>query len=423
VTVLYFFGSHHGWPLPFIKAEFLQNYRLKFNYMLAFLVAEAVGLHFVALLGGMLIKSMSQFKVLYEEILRHMGEGLIALDRQNRIIFINNNARKLLSYKDDAPVVGRKFTDVFRRREDQRLHAILARREEVDLELDVKMRDAHARTINIKTSALFDKHKRIRGIIGIFTDLTVKKHIDMLERKAAKLDEMGEVAAGIAHEIRNPLASIRGSIQELGRLEMKGADNRRLAEIVIRESDRLNDIITDFLQYARMKGPVLSNVPLKPILEEVVLLLKSRPDAQDVKISLECDGDYTVLADPGQLNQVFLNLGINALEAMSSTGSLSINTESSLIPERVQQEFGGTLPRFERAVAVSFADTGRGISPEGISKIFTPFYTTKSEGTGMGLAVIDKIIAAHHGSIDVISKPEKGSTFRVTLPLARPGGK
>lgn len=421
VTILYFFNSRGEIILPLVHKEYIAAYQGNFNFILAFMIAEAAGLHMVALLGGLLAKRLTQFRALYEEILSYMGDGLLAMDEGKRIIFINEEARKILHYRSYEPLVGKVISDVFRRRMEKDVFAILNWREEVDIELDVEPRDGGVKTINIKTSVLYDKKGRARGTIAIFADLTAKKRMERLEQKASKYDEMGELAAGIAHEIRNPLASIRGAVQELGSLDMAGADNKKLAQIVIRESDRLDGIIKDFLELARMKPPSAADVNLDALLDEIRLLLKSRPDARDVEIEIRSGGRFVLRADPAQMKQVFLNLGINAIEAMGGRGKITITTAPAELPSRIPLESGGTLPKLQSAAAVIVSDTGPGILPENIGKIFTPFFTTRTKGTGMGLAIVDKIVSTHHGSVDVASTPGKGASFRVVLPLARKG--
>lgn len=419
VTLLYYFASAYSLDLPLWGREFISIYPHRIKNIVAFLVAEAVGLHMVAFLGSMLIKSLSRYKILYEEILRHMGEGLIALDETKRIVFINDKAKEMLHYKGLESLVGNRFSEVFRRKEEKNIHAIFNTPEEVDIEFQVNLRSGDKKTINVKTSVIRSPRGKVRGVVGIFTDLTVKKRIQELESKASKYMDMSELAAGIAHEVRNPLASVRSAVQEIGKLEHSNPSSSKLAKIVMRESDRLDEIITNFLQFARMKNPSFAPARLETILDEVVLLLENRPEKGGVNILCNYrDKDYRAWADQDQLKQVFLNLGINSLQALGGSGTLTIDVSPGEIPVRMFARIGTGFARKKEAVAVSFSDDGPGIPPEDVPRVFTPFYTNRKGGTGMGLSIVEKIVNDHNGTVDLKSRPGEGATFKVVLPLA-----
>jgi two-component system sensor histidine kinase PilS (NtrC family) len=246
-------------------------------------------------------------------------------------------------------------------------------------------------------------------------------------RSAERLAAVGEMAAKIAHEIRNPLASISGSIQILkaggASAREEDPDSGRLMDIVLRETERLNTLIGQFLQYSRPVPPTLEPVPVRALLEEMRELLEaSKPD----EVELVCEGSETLaaMADRDQLKQVLWNLAINGVHAMPKGGVLSLSVVPALIdpaqdwqPDGRKGEWSDNLRQVANGTGVEIAvsDTGVGILPEDQGRIFEPFFTTKAEGTGLGLATVHRVVEGHGGSIRVESR-EGGTTFRVCLP-------
>jgi two-component system sensor histidine kinase PilS (NtrC family) len=228
-------------------------------------------------------------------------------------------------------------------------------------------------------------------------------------RRSEKFAAIGKMAAGIAHEIRNPLASISGSIQMMQRQAGAEGVNRRLQDIVLREIDRLNDLINDFLNFARPRALEIDEIPLQRLLGEVVEVfrhMRNKGDADDrpCNVRLEVEPGLTVDADPQQLRQVLWNLLNNALEATDGDGEVRVTAR------RVESADG---PNVELEVA----DRGVGIPAEHLARIFDPFFTTKDRGTGLGLSLVHRIIEDHRGTLRVDTEPGRGSTFTVTLPL------
>jgi two-component system sensor histidine kinase PilS (NtrC family) len=231
-------------------------------------------------------------------------------------------------------------------------------------------------------------------------------------RQADRLAAIGRLAAGLAHEIRNPIGSIRGSVEVLrGSLDPRG-DDRRLMDIVLRESDRLDAIIRDFLQFSR--PPHLVRVPtdLPGMLDEILLMLSNQAgiqgaDAPRVQIQREV-AEPTVKADvdPAQIRQALWNLCLNAVEAMPQGGELRVGVRS------VTAESGRSL------VEITVEDTGVGITAAELTQVFEPFYTTKPQGTGLGLAIAHRIVENHGGEIRVQSEPYRGSRFTISLPVS-----
>ena len=242
------------------------------------------------------------------------------------------------------------------------------------------------------------------GAIAIFTDLTREKELSARMRDADRLAAVGELAASIAHEIRNPLASIRGSVEILaGELELEGYQGQ-LLDLVLKESSRVNTIINDFLAYSRMRPACRRRFAAQEFRDDLTLQIRQHIVAKDGKVGVTCDvypENLMVVADPGQLTQMALNLAINACEAMAYQGQLKI---------ALNLRDGG------ETCELIVADTGPGIDPEVREDLFSPFKTTKEGGTGLGLSIVARIAAAHGGSVRAGEAPGGGAIFRVRWP-------
>jgi len=256
------------------------------------------------------------------------------------------------------------------------------------------------RTVSLIISPHTDINGKKTGFIGIFQDITTLRKMEKDIKQKEKWAAIGELSANIAHEIRNPLASLKGSIEMLREGKVAGEQKERLAEIALKEMERLNEIVTDFLMYSTPKAAEFSVFDLGAVLDDTLELLKNTASAKNnISIIKDFNKPLSVNADRQKMQQVFLNLGMNALEAMPDGGKLSVSARRA----------GGSLE-------VVFKDTGVGISRENMEKIFYPFFTTKDEGTGLGLAIAYRILEEHKGQINVISNPGEGSLFKVIIP-------
>jgi signal transduction histidine kinase len=224
-------------------------------------------------------------------------------------------------------------------------------------------------------------------------------------RRSEKLSTLGEMAAVLAHEIRNPLGSIRGTAEILRDDYRPGDPKHEFIEIQIKETERLNHVVEDFLRMARQQPLEMYDCSIREELETIVTLVAKDALDRGVTLRLEpIESDALVMGDGEKLRQAFLNIVINALQATPAGGSVSI-----------------ALNKIGSAYEISFRDSGSGITPDNLQRIFEPFYTTKKDGTGLGLAVTRKIIEAHGGRLDIESEAGRGTTVSVNLPM-RAGG-
>ncbi len=251
---------------------------------------------------------------------------------------------------------------------------------------------------------------RNAGIVGVFQDITPLKKMEEVVRRKQWLATIGELSAGLAHEIRNPLAALSGAIQVM-RKDLYTTDvNRPLLDLALRETERLNGIVSDFLQYARPRPLNLKQCDINELVQDTIHLLEQTPEygGQIRFVRHLAPDSVATMVDPDQMRQVCWNLGLNACQAMANGGTLTVATR------RVVPPVGETEGE---SVEIVFEDTGPGIPEEHLHKIFYPFFTTKEGGTGLGLSLVHRIMDEHKGSVQVESVQGKGTCVKLTLPI------
>ena len=352
-------------------------------------------------------KALSSKEIDYEEldllnssIVANLNSGLLTLNTEARIRVFNQYAVSL---------TGISQTEAY----DKYLHDIFPN----ICYLGGALNDIHrgefrfdaphgeTMTIGFKSVPLTDCQGAHSGVIVIFQDLTQLKSMEEELKKADRLSAIGQLSAHIAHEIRNPLASISGSVQLLAHGEGIGAKDRKLIEIVVRETDRLNNLIRDFLGYARPITPTKRSIHLNELLSSVKLLVGKDPRFSGCRIDIKTPDNISILADYDQLEQVFWNLLVNAAEAMPEGGSITISANVA-------------GPLESKKARIIIADTGIGMDKEETGRVFEPFFTTKKGGTGLGLATVYRLIEAHSGTIVVESAKGAGTQFIIQIPIA-----
>ncbi|HEX8843196.1 MAG TPA: ATP-binding protein [Pyrinomonadaceae bacterium] len=388
-------------------------------------VIQGVGLNdiaflFVGLLAARLARRQSRYDVqlteatqtlaslraLHERIVESIRSGVITTDLQGRIYTFNAAAAEITGYEAED-VRGQEASIFFGelgRQIDESMSAAQAGETSPRYEADCLTAEGLRLRLGFSIFPLFAESGETTGLVITFQDLTQVRALEETSRRQDRLAAVGRVAASIAHEIRNPLAAMRGSIQVL-RSEMDGGSSQaELMEIILRESDRLNRIITDYLTYARPRSQAHERVDVRELLSETFTLLRHSPEIKDEHTLEEdyTDGPMIVNGDGAQLKQVFWNITRNALQAMPEGGTLRAELRSSL---------GNRL-------RITFKDTGRGMSPEQVEHLFEPF-SSGTGGTGLGLSIVYQIIRDHGGTINVRSREGQGTTILIELPGAR----
>jgi two-component system, NtrC family, sensor histidine kinase PilS len=385
-------------------------------------VIQSVGLNdiaflFVGLLAARLVQrqshsdvrltettqTLANLRALHERIVESIRSGVVTTDLQGRIYIFNAAAEEITGYKADdvrGQGVSIFFGDI-EERTRQSMIAVEAGETSPRFEADCLTADGLRLRLGFSIFPLFAESGETTGLVITFQDLTQVRALEDTSRRQDRLAAVGRVAASIAHEIRNPLAAMRGSIQVL-RSEMDGNSSQaELMEIILRESDRLNRIITDYLTYARPRSQAHVSVDVRELLQETFTLLRHSPELQ-AGHSLEedyPDGALTMSADASQLKQVFWNIARNALQAMPDGGTLHAELRHSA---------GNRL-------RITFMDTGVGMSPEQVEHLFEPF-SSRTGGTGLGLSIVYQIIRDHGGTINVRSREGQGTTITIEMP-------
>ena len=348
-------------------------------------------------------------EVLNNDIVRNISSGLLTIDGEGYITSFNTAAEKMTGYLLEE-VYGKNIETIFSDIDITSMHPETedpAESERPRLETWFKSKDGKEYYLGFSISQVKRSESEKLANIIFFQDLTTLKRMEKELRQADKLAAVGGFAASIAHEIRNPLASISGSIELLSKdlaPKLKD-DNKKLMGIVIREVDRLNKLIGEFLNYARPSPPKKKDVNLNAIINETIeMIVNSEPKTNDITIKIDEGNIPSIRADEGQLRQVIWNLTKNAADSINIKGQIIITTRLSLIGGKDGVEF-------------LIRDNGCGITDEESIKIFNPFYTSKESGSGLGLSVVHSIIEAHSGLLTLNSVPGEGSTFSVIFPL------
>ena len=338
--------------------------------------------------------ALENLQALHENIIHSISSGLITTGLDGRITLVNAAAHRLLE-RTPAELLGapvhQLFLDPLPTVESQQGHG------EVRFEPPTKFR----KTVRVRVAALTVPERGDLGYVYVLDDLTEIRRLEREVRMQDKLAAVGRLAAAIAHEIRNPLTSIAGSVSMLSGVPEMNEEHRRLLDIVTRESQRLNSIITDFLAYSRTKQYHFDRVDLVQSVEDTLTLMDHRMIAEKTGITIQ--RRFTVrqawaIADGDKLKQVFWNLCENAVRAMKNGGTLTAAVEP----------LGDDWQ-------VSFIDTGTGMTAQQIEKIFEPFQSNFEGGTGLGLAIVYQIVQAHEGKVWARSKPGQGTTLVLRL--------
>jgi len=364
----------------------------------------------VAYLGGYLSHRLEKTEKRLEEqdmqlkdlelfntkIIESLPSGLFTTDLSG-IIMIFNRAAEKITGQERRNVIGGSIETVL---PFIAFPFLEGRRDEV-----VETGTMGRKIIGITISVLGDASGNKTGYVGVFQDLTQLKKLETEIKQKEKWAAIGELSSNIAHEIRNPLASMKGSIEMLRDDKIPLKHKERLMDIALKEMERLDNIVTDFLMYSRPKPLELQEVDLHRILDETVALLGNiGPERSNISIVRDFSGQLKAQVDQQKMRQVFWNLGKNAMEAMPEGGMLTVRTRVT----------PGTIE-------VSFEDTGTGIRPEEIESVFFPFFTTKDTGTGLGLSIAYRIIEEHHGTLTASSIPGEKTAF--TIILGRENGR
>lgn len=395
--VSFLFGAaESGAQLPFIEEDRALEIALsaQVRFLLPYLFSFGLSLHLVAALAGYLVDTARRLRILHEEVLENLTDGVVAVDRTGAVGFVNDAAREYLGLKGVAR--GRRYDEILPADVRGLVEEVLTDRADRRGRFTLDARPVEVSVTRLRS----DRRGEVRGVLVMIADISLRDQLVRVSAQAERSGALVEMSAAMAHEIRNPLASIRSAATELASMPTATDDDRTLLDVLVRESGRLNKIISDFLEYASDRRLDVALCDVSAVVQEVGVLLSARDEARNgVAVTVDAPGGMVARADADRLKQVLLNLGINAIEAVGETGAVHVS-----------------VSRAEEGIAVEVTDTGPGVPAEHLAKIYDPFYTTKPRGTGMGLAIARRIVRKHDGELVVENRPGGGARARVWLP-------
>jgi len=341
-------------------------------------------------------KSFMILKNLHENILQSLTSGVITLDLQGRVISINKMGLEILEISGEDKVLLNNLTCLMPSFEIEEL--ISKKREQMLYSTP----DGKKLALGFSSSVLRDSEGQMRGYIIIFQDLTEIKELENRLRTSEKLALLGQLSAGLAHELRNPLSAISGAVEVLGEEIKPTEENFRLIEVATQEVERLNLLVEDYLLLTVPIQKIPTPVDISSNIGEIVESFMKTVRKKGLEIVTDLQKEIYVQADSYRLKQAIWNLLLNSMQAMPNGGEIKIQSYCE-----------------DENIRVKISDNGCGIDEKIMSRIFEPFFTTKKVGTGLGLAIVQKVIEGYNGKIDVISSEGRGTTFVMTLPKAK----
>jgi PAS domain S-box-containing protein len=350
----------------------------------------------------------------FRQLVLNLRTGVLAITRDGRVAAMNDVAYRVLGLAPDRNDLGRPFAEVLHDCGDvAELLQDAFDGDDLPNRAEMRLRKT-GRAIGYTLSHIHDDERRIIGATLFVKDLTKVEQLEERERLRDRLAALGEMAAAIAHEVKNPLASIEVMAGVLKRQLSEQPEALETLDDIIKEAKMANAIVVEVLEFVRPIQLQVERCSLDEVLKDSITLAEGKMRRGAVSIETDLAGDVPeLLADSHQLRQLFSNLLANAFEALGGEGHVTIR--SRLIPE---DEVASAIDDEEPPkVMVEVRDTGPGVTADDIERIFSPFFTTKPQGTGLGLAIVRKVVDAHDGRIDAVSAVGRGATFRVTLPV------
>ncbi len=369
---------------------------------LVLLLTGISGIIFLFMFQGYRItrNALSKIKVFSNAVVENMPVGLVAMDNTHTIVSMNHVAKSILTL--DQSINGDHPMTLLPPEMREGLKDLGSDQDIMEKEMECTLSDGRIIPLEISAAVLRDQENGLSGTICLFKDLSDEKALKNEVERSHRLATVGQLAAGVAHEIRNPLSSIKGFATYFKERYKDIPEDQQISDIMIREVDRLNRVVSQLLEFARPVCLSRRHILLRPFIEDSVRLVERKANDCGITITTlieENPESWTI--DPDRMNQVLLNLYLNAIEAMTHGGKLTVSVSKHTCKD---------------GLTIKVEDTGSGIDPHNLTHIFDPYFTTKSSGTGLGLAISHNIIQAHKGEIVIDSRTDHGTTITLTLP-------
>jgi two-component system sensor histidine kinase HydH len=347
--------------------------------------------------------SLSKVEAFSDNLVANMPAGLLTTDPQGRIVSLNRTAESVLGFSA-KDVVGKSVKEALPESLASMIRGLSPEKGILTRETDYQSQKGELIPLDVSATVLLEQNGAFLGHLILFRDLTEIRSLKMEIERSERLASIGRLAAGVAHEIRNPLSSIKGFATYFGERYHDVPEDRKTAEIMIQEVERLNRVIGQLLEFSRPLNIQKKPTSLQALIQLCLKMIEREAHEKGIETRLSApDGAKKVQVDPDRFKQVFLNLMLNAVEAMETGGTLSVELGRDA-------ETDGIL--------ITISDTGAGIREPDLARIFDPYFTTKSSGTGLGLAIVHNIVEAHHGKVTIESRSGSGTTASILLPSA-----
>ncbi len=348
--------------------------------------------------------SLSRIKAFSDRVVENMPVGLLAADEEGKIVSFNRAAEEILRRRS-SEMMARSLREVLPREFVSLASGLKPGQNAIiEDEIECHLQDGTPLYLEVSVSLLQDREETVPGRLILFRDMTEVQTLKREIETSRRLASLGRLAAGVAHEIRNPLSSIKGFATYFKERYKANEEDRDTADIMIKEVDRLNRVISQLLEFARPMSLQLKRTPVQGLVQHSLKMIEGQTSSKGIGIDFDLPGSMEeVNVDPDKMNQVLLNLYLNSLEATNEGGTLSVSVKRDAESHRIK---------------IIVQDTGCGIDNKDLEHIFDPYFTTKQTGTGLGLAIVHKIIEAHGGEVRVESEAGSGTTVTLFLPLA-----
>ena len=369
----------------------------------------------VAIENAQLFTEVQNARIYNETLLQNLTTGVVAADRNGLITVFNREVEQITGLTA-SELLARKISNLPEALRDILNQTLTCGERQEDREIALRSVDKNT-VLRASSSIFHGQDGEPLGALMVLTDISTLKRLEMQIRRSDRLASLGTLSAGMAHEIKNPLVSIKTFAQLLPERYQDSDFRETFFSLIGHEVDRIDSLVNQLLRFARPAKPLLKPMHVHEVLEKALLLIGHRLYQKDIKLTRSWQAEVdTIRADADQIEQVFLNFFINALDAMKLGGSLTVATEIGTT-ETWPTALPGDSVDVREILRVTVQDDGSGIKPEDVAHVFDPFFTTKDYGTGLGLSVVHGIVQEHGGQIEVESELTRGTSFHILLPL------